>query len=94
MKQTIAALLIFGLTAANNASSIDLSSMTCEEFLASNKDETRIILAWLDGYYKDEQDPPVIDFDTLSASFKKLNEYCAGEPTARLITAADELFGR
>ena len=94
MKRTIAALVIFGLTAANNATSIDLSRMTCDEFLASNKDETRIILAWLDGYYKDEQDPPVIDFDTLTASFQKLNEYCAAKPAAPLITAADELFGR
>jgi acid stress chaperone HdeB len=94
MKRTIAALLIVGLTPATNASSIDLSRMTCQDFLDTNKDESRIILAWLDGYYKNEQDPPVIDFDTLTASFKKLNEYCAGEPTARLITAADELFGR
>ena len=47
MKRTIAALPIFGLTLAIHASSIDLSQMTCQEFLASTKDESRIILAGL-----------------------------------------------
>jgi hypothetical protein len=49
-------------------------------------------LGWLDGYYKDEQDPPVINSDALAASLNKLNEYCAAKPAFRLITAADELF--
>jgi HdeA/HdeB family len=40
--------------------------MTCQEFLATDKDEIRVIRAWLDGYYKDEQDPPsAFSFDHL-----------------------------
>ena len=94
MKRTIAALLIFGLTPATHAAVIDLTMMTCQEFLASNKDEIRIILAWLDGYYKDDQDPPVIDSNKLIAILKELNEYCASNPTTGLITAANKLFGK
>ena len=60
--------------------------------MANDKDEIRIILAWLDGYYKDEQDPPVIDTETLTASLAKLNEYCAENPTSGLLTAAERLF--
>ncbi len=92
MKRTIAALLMFWLTPPTHAAVIDLSMVTCQEFLVSNKDEIRIILAWLDGYYKDEQDPPVIDTDTLAVSLMKLNEYCAANPTSGLITAAGKLF--
>jgi acid stress chaperone HdeB len=65
---------------------------TCREFLATNKDELRIIWAWLDGYYKDEQDPPVMN--TLVDNLKKLNEYCAANPTIGLITATNKLFGK
>ena len=61
--------------------------MTCQEFLASNKDEIRIIWAWLDGYYTDEQEAPIIDTDTMVDNLKKLNEYCAANPTIGLITA-------
>jgi acid stress chaperone HdeB len=93
MKRTIAALLIFGFTPASHAVVIDLSMMTCQEFLATDKDEIRIIWAWLDGYYKDEQDPPIID-NTLVDNLKKLNEYCAANPTIGLITATNKLFGK
>jgi acid stress chaperone HdeB len=94
MKQTIAALLIFGFTSASHAVVIDLSRMTCQEFLASNKDEIRIIWAWLDGYYKDEQDPPIIDTNTLVNNLKRLDEYCAANPAIGLITATNKLFGK
>ena len=94
MKRTIAALLIFGFTSASHAVVIDLSRMTCQEFLASNKDEIRIIWAWLDGYYKDERDPPIIDTNTLVDNLKKLDKYCAANPAIGLITATNKLFGK
>jgi len=73
MKRTIAALLILGFTPASHAVVIDLSMMTCREFLAMDKNEIRIIWAWLDGYYTDEQDAPIIDTNTLVDNLKKLN---------------------
>jgi len=94
MKRTIAALLILGSTLASHAVVIDLSMTTCQEFLASNKDEIRIILAWLDGYYTDEQEAPIIDTNKLVDNLKKLNEYCAANPTVGLITATNRLFGK
>ena len=94
MKRTIAALLIFGFTPASHAVVIDLSMMTCQEFLATDKDEIRIIWAWLDGYYKDEQDLPIIDTNTMVDNLKKLSEYCAANPTIGLITATNKLFGK
>ena len=94
LKLTIGVLLIFGFTLAAHAVILDLSMLTCREFLATDKDEIRIILAWLDGYYKDEQDPAILDTDALVANLKKLNEYCAANPTVGLITATDKLFGK
>ena len=94
MRRIIAALLIFGCTPPSHAVVIDLSKRTCQQFLASSRDEIRIIWAWLDGYYKDEQDPPIIDTNTLTDNLNKLNEYCTANPTIGLITATDKLFGK
>jgi len=94
MRRIIAALLIFGCTPPSHAVVIDLSKRTCQQFLASSRDEIRIIWAWLDGYYKDKQDPPIIDTNTLTDNLNKLNEYCAANPTIGLITATDKLFGK
>jgi acid stress chaperone HdeB len=51
-------------------------------------------LSWLDGYYKDEQDPAILDTDTMVVNLKKLNDYCAANPTIGLITATNKLFGK
>jgi acid stress chaperone HdeB len=74
------------------ASQIDLSTWTCQKFQAASKDDVGVILAWLDGYYKNENDPPIIDTDKFVANAKKLGEFCSAHPDTGLITATDELF--
>jgi acid stress chaperone HdeB len=76
------------------ATSIDLSTWTCAKFQAAPKDDVGVILAWMDGYYRSEDDPPVIDTEKFVANAKKLGEYCAKHPEAGLITAADEVFAK
>src|SRR3974377_1446365 len=67
------------------ASEIDLSTWTCKQFQSASRDETTLILAWLDGYYRAEDDPPVVDTDQLGTNAKKLNAYCAAHPDTKLI---------
>jgi acid stress chaperone HdeB len=87
----LAALMMAGSFAAA-ATAIDLSTWTCRKFQTASKEDTAIILAWLDGYYKQEDEPPVIDADQFAANQKKLYEYCVDHPETGLITAADKLF--
>jgi acid stress chaperone HdeB len=94
MRAILAAALIAGFSSVQSvAGVIDLSTRTCKQFQASDQDEIKIILAWLDGYYKDEKDPPIIDTDKFVANSKKLGEYCSANPDVGLITATDKVFG-
>ncbi len=70
----------------------DLSTMTCRQFVTSDKTTIMVILTWLDAYYKDGDAPPVIDTDTFTKNAERLGEYCAANPDIGLITAADHLF--
>ena len=91
----VAAALGLGVLAWNYAGvrrRIDLSTWTCHQFQSASKDDVGVILAWLDGYYKNEDDPPVIDTDQFVANAKKLGDYCAAHPDIGLITATDKLF--
>ena len=94
MKIFAAAVAVIVLASATpvRANDIDLSTWTCQQFVAANKDDIGVILAWLDGYYKDEDDPPVIDTTKFVDNAKKLGEYCAAHPDIGLITATDKLF--
>jgi len=87
----VAAGLLLSVSSAF-AEQIDLSTWTCKKFQSANKDEIGVILSWLDGYYKNEDDPAVIDTDKFVANAKKLGEYCAEHPDIGLITATDKLF--
>jgi len=79
-------------SAPGQADDIDLSTWTCHQFQSASRDDIGVILAWLDGYYKDEDDPPVIDTTQFVANAKKLGEYCSEHPDIGLITATDKLF--
>jgi acid stress chaperone HdeB len=85
--------LALGLAPAR-AEKIDLSTMTCKQFLAADKDAITLILTWLDAYYKEEDDPPVINTEKFTRNAGKLAGYCATNPTIGLITATDKLFGK
>jgi acid stress chaperone HdeB len=88
----VIAAAVLALGAPAFAEDIDLSTWTCQKFQSASKDDIGVILSWLDGYYKDEDDPPVIDTTQFVANAKKLGEYCAAHPHAGLITATDKLF--
>jgi acid stress chaperone HdeB len=93
--KTIAAVFAAAMLASSApgyADDIDLSTWTCHQFQSATRDDIGVILAWLDGYYKDEDDPPVIDTTQFVANAKKLGEYCAAHPDIGLITATDKLF--
>jgi acid stress chaperone HdeB len=85
---------VLAWSAPARANQIDLSTWTCKQFQSASKDEITLILAWLDGYYRAEDDPPVVDTEQMAANAKKLGAYCAAHPDTKLITAADTLFER
>ena len=86
----VAGVLLCG--SAATAEDIDLSAWTCKQFLAASKEDVGIILAWLDGYYKEENQPPVIDTEELVVKARKLGQYCAAHPGEDLIGVTDKLF--
>jgi acid stress chaperone HdeB len=74
------------------AQKIDLSTVTCKDFLASGQDNISYILMWLNGFYTGEDDPPIIDFDKMKERGGKLGDYCRAHPDNGLITAAEEVM--
>jgi acid stress chaperone HdeB len=74
------------------AEMIDFSKITCKQFFDTHKGDVSFILAWLDGYSREENDPPIFDTNEFAAAAKKFSAYCAAHPDAGLMTAADETF--
>ena len=88
----IAAALL--LAAPAGAANLDLSTVKCQDFLTAGKDNIAVIITWLDGYYKEENDPPVIDLESFSKNSEKLAKFCQENLNNGIITAADQTFGK
>lgn len=95
MRALSLAILVATLAAAAPARAqvVDLSTITCKQFFEGPETRISYVLTWLDAYYRDEDAPPVMDFDKMKSDVTKLGAYCAQNPTIGLITAADKVFG-
>ena len=82
------------LSATASAQVLDLNTVKCGEWLDSGKDNIGYTMAWIDGYYQDEDADPVIDFDKMKGKAEKLAAYCAINRSLGLGTAAERLFGK
>jgi acid stress chaperone HdeB len=81
-------------TAAANAVVLDLYTMTCKQFVESDKDTISMMLTWLDGWYKGDSDEAKIDTDVFIENAKKIGEYCGKNPTTSIVNAAETVLGK
>jgi acid stress chaperone HdeB len=77
-----------------DAQVVDLSAIKCRDFMELPKETVNAVTMWLDGYYTDEEDPAVVDFDKLKGKAEKLGAYCAANPKMGLMTAAENVMGK
>jgi acid stress chaperone HdeB len=93
MRAILAAAVMCVFASAAGAAVIDLSKKTCQQFVQGSKEEMNTVISWLDGFYHDEDNPPVIDTDELASDIKSLSDYCTANPTASVEAAAAKVFG-
>ena len=74
------------------AQQLDLSTVSCKDFVTSDKETIGFILMWLEGYYSEQDAKPIVDFDKMKGNGGRLGDYCGKNPTHSLITAADDVM--
>jgi acid stress chaperone HdeB len=97
MKTTLSLLLAAAFSLSSmpaHAVKWDLSTMSCKQFLESGEDNIQVVLTWMDGWYKGDEDNAIIDTDVFIENAKKFGSYCGKNPTASIVTAADEVLGK
>ena len=72
---------------------LDLSTMTCKQFVEGSQDEIKMVLTWMDGWYKGDSDEAIIDTDVFVANAKKFGTFCAANPSISIVNAAEKILG-
>ena len=81
------------LTAAPaDAQVVDLSTLSCKQFIELPKETLNAVTLWLDAFLTDEEETAVIDFDKMKDKAEKLAAYCAQNPETSLMTAAENVM--
>jgi acid stress chaperone HdeB len=88
--------LAIALTTLGNADAqkLDVSAMTCRQFVQSNEANSQVILAWFLGFYSDVENPQVIDVGKLDNLRERFLTFCKQQPEFRMTTAAEGIFGK
>ena len=53
-----------------------------------------VVLTWMEGWYKGDEDNAIIDTEVFIENAKKFGAYCGKNPTVSVVTAADEILGK
>ncbi len=96
MKTTGALLIAAGLmlsSAPSHAVVLDLSTMTCKQFLEGGDDTIKMVLTWMDGWYKGDSDEAIIDTDVFVENAKKFGSFCGKNPNISIVNAAEKVLG-
>ena len=97
MKTTLSLLFVAALSLSSvpaNATKLDLSTMTCKQFIEGGDDTIKMVLTWVDGWYKGDSDEAIIDTDVFVENAKKFGTYCGKNPTMSIVNAAEAVLGK
>ncbi len=73
---------------------LDLSTMSCKQFIEGGDDEIKMVLTWMDGWYKGDEDEAIIDTEVFVANAKKFGAFCAANPSISIVNAAEKILGK
>ncbi len=73
---------------------LDLSTMSCKQFVESGPDEIKMVLTWMDGWYKGDSDEAIIDTDVFVENAKKFGAFCGANPSISIVNAAERVLGK
>ena len=75
---------------------IDVSKITCDQYVHSKITVPNYIAAWMSGYYSAKQNNSFIDIQDLQEKVGKLQNYCYQEKNFRVpvMRAIEDLFGK
>jgi len=97
-KLAVAGLLLVVVSAspAKAQATIDVSKITCDQYVHSKISTPNLIAAWLSGYYSAKRNNQLIDTQVLQDNVSKLQNYCYEEKNFKVpvMKAIENLFGK
>jgi len=66
---------------------IDMSLITCKQYLSSDSEQRLMIAAWMSGYFRAAMNQPIFDFQRFANNRKIVDSYCKKRGGETLMSA-------
>jgi hypothetical protein len=89
-------LTVVFLTASSMACAqvtIDVSKITCDQFVKYEIADPKLIAIWISGYYQGLRKNPIVDKHQTLQAIDELEEYCFKHPNELVMNEVGELLG-
>jgi acid stress chaperone HdeB len=91
-------LTLFTIVAASTAAvaqmTIDVTKITCGQFLAGKVADSRSVTIWMSGYYHGVNRNTLLDVNALQQDSQAVMDYCITHPNVVLMDAVTTLLGK
>jgi acid stress chaperone HdeB len=72
---------------------VDMSKITCDQFLQHKVGNPRFIAVWLSGFYQGKRNNPVVDIQTVEGNADRVSAYCDLHRNVVLMQAVETTLG-
>ena len=84
----VAAVFVTGATTPAKAQVvIEMSLITCKQFMSSDPGRKEMVASWMSGYFSASKDLNVVDFGYVERNRKVVETYCKKRPGETLMSA-------
>ena len=74
---------------AHAQATLDMTQVTCANYLAMPPDQARIFSAWMSGWYNQKFGYTTVGFDDFGRNVSSVRQWCTGNPQATIMAALD-----
>jgi acid stress chaperone HdeB len=66
---------------------VDMSLITCKQYLESDAERQELVAAWMSGFFNASRNQPRVDFARFALNKKRVEKYCKGHRPETLMSA-------
>ena len=87
------ALVLTTSDAARTQVMLDVSKLTCDQFIKYKVADPKLIAAWLSGYFHGKRADAMVDTQKLNVDADKVEKFCFKNPQAPLMQSFESVLG-
>ena len=96
VKGLVLSLIAFATASAQAQVIVDVSKITCDQYVHAKITTPNLLAAWMSGYYNAKRNNKVIDLETLEDNVSKVQNYCYDEKNFKvpIMEAIERIVGK